>query len=194
MLPHLNRFLDILGNRNRTVFEAGCGIGRAYDSLLQRGFANYLGIDICQNSINEASRRHPEADFVHANLLSYDPCRVFDSAIATDLLLYFSPMDQVRALLKLQGAVDRSEGYDNNIAKPVLLRWAAGNNHFDYKSKKVSGLRVEGWVHLIDEQYLRQILYVAGFSPVYIEKEDTMLPDGRVIPYHVAIVEPLREA
>lgn len=192
--PHIERFLDVVADPQRSIFEAGCGIGRTYDVLRQRGFTNYLGIDICRSSIEEASARYPKAAFVHENLLSYAPPHIFDSAIATDIMQYFSPLNQVRALLGLRGILnplDQAAAPLVNPHRPMLLRWAAGNNTVDYKSKIIEGDTVEGWVFLVDEPYLRQLLYVTGFSPMYLEKEEITLTGGRVIPYHIAIAEAL---
>ena len=35
LIPHIDRFLGVLADPQRSIFEAGCGIGRAYDVLQQ---------------------------------------------------------------------------------------------------------------------------------------------------------------
>ena len=180
LVPHISRFLDLIPDQASSILDVGCGIGRTYDLLSSRGYTNYNGIDICQSSIEDALTRHPGVRFINESLLSYEPGRVFDSAIATDVLLYLSPLDQIRALLKMRSIIKPEV--------PVLIRWAAGNNNVEIKSKKVGNETVEGWVFLIDLPYLEQLLRVMGFDLDRYDLERVRLSDGRILPYHIAIV------
>ncbi len=150
--PQLRTFFDILADPQRAIVEFGCGIGRAADSLVSQGFRNYLGADVAEKVIEIARGRNTGLEFRVGNILTFNSQRHFDAAIVTDVLLYLSPFNQIRALLNLSDLLKRGA--------LVLLRWAPGRNEFLIKDKK-SGAR--GWVFLASEEYIKILLKISGF-------------------------------
>jgi SAM-dependent methyltransferase len=59
-----------LGRKPR-LLDVGCGYGGLLDRIIERGAGfEYAGIDICEDMIVEARRRHPDADFSLSDLFA----------------------------------------------------------------------------------------------------------------------------
>ena len=86
-----------MANTAKAIVEFGCGVGRAASILESRGFLNYTGIDVAERAIEMARQRLPGMEFRVGNILTYSSRRKFAAAIATDVLLYLSPEEQVKA-------------------------------------------------------------------------------------------------
>ncbi len=153
----ISMFLDILGNPEKAVIEFGCGIGRTADLLVDDGFHDYTGIDICEKVVQLARERLPGLEFLTNDILTYQSVRHFDAAIVTDVLLYLSPEQQLQALLNL-----------NSLLKPgapVMIRWAPGNNEVRINQpKEVDGEHLASWVFLASPEYIQNLLRVSGFT------------------------------
>lgn len=54
--PHIKTFADFSNYKNKRVLEIGCGIGSDGAEFAKHG-ANYIGIDISQNSLDIAKKR-----------------------------------------------------------------------------------------------------------------------------------------
>lgn len=169
--PHINAFLDKLANTIKSVIEFGCGIGRTASVLRARGFHNYTGVDVCEKAVAIARQRLPEMGFEVGNILTRRANKRFDAAIATDVLLYLSPEDQIRALLNVNKALKKEA--------QIILRWAPGENNVLIKSKTVGGEQIEGWVFLVTAEYIKELLRLTGFSLVQpIQREAVVINPG----------------
>jgi 2-polyprenyl-3-methyl-5-hydroxy-6-metoxy-1,4-benzoquinol methylase len=156
MDPHVNVLLNDLGNPERSVIEYGCGVGRVADVLKARGFQNYSGIDNAEIAVKLASDRLPGMEFSVGNILTYRPARKYDAAVAAEVLLYFSPEEQINALINLNKSL--------KMGAPLILRWLRGENVIDYDERIIRGEKVIGWTFLATKKYIKDILEVSGFS------------------------------
>ena len=127
-------------------------------------FTSYLGIDICDEAVYMAKGGHRGARFAKGDAVDFSSPERFDSAIATDVLLYLSPEDQIRALLNLREALHKEA--------PLFVRWAPGEN--TTQMTKIMGTKIEGWAFLPSKVYIKELFRVAGFTltePVRSEPE-----------------------
>ena len=69
-----------VGNlRNASLLDVGCGFGDYLDFLKQERIpVQYTGLDINASFVSEASHRHPEAEFILADIEDFPPGRRFD--------------------------------------------------------------------------------------------------------------------
>ena len=176
----LHKFMDRVGSAEKSVIEFGCGIGRAVPTLHSRGFTNYLGTDICARAVEMAQERLPGVSFMEADILDFRSKQKFDSVIATDVLLYLSPEDQIRALLNVR----------NSLAPdaPLLVRWAPGNDEID-ASKQIKGTDIRGWVFLASKEYVRSLLSITGFKLTddIVQEEALIDPEANRKPPYLKI-------
>jgi|GEM_PF-6981192 len=154
--PHVSELIRILGTPNKSIIEYGCGIGRTADLFFRSGFTDYLGIDIAERAIELATQRTGRASFHVGDILNYSAGTLFDAAVATDVLLYLSPEDQIRALINI--------GTSLVPGAFVLTRWAPGDELIGFKKKplKPSGF-IEGWVFHATPGYLRDLFITCGY-------------------------------
>jgi 2-polyprenyl-3-methyl-5-hydroxy-6-metoxy-1,4-benzoquinol methylase len=74
---------------NSSILEIGCGEGAVTDFLPPSQRANYVGVDISKEAIIIAkSKRSPPAKFVHAAAHRFQPSRMFDMVIFSEVLYY----------------------------------------------------------------------------------------------------------
>lgn len=67
---------DLAGKR---ILDFGCGKGDFYGFMKEKGISvNYCGIDINENLIDLAKRKHPEAEFISMDLEETEIGRRFD--------------------------------------------------------------------------------------------------------------------
>lgn len=73
----------------RRVVELGCGFGD-YTVKLQQVTGNILGIDVSKTAIQKARLRHPDVDFVAADILDFDVYRHFkpDCIVMAEITWY----------------------------------------------------------------------------------------------------------
>ena len=84
--PYHRRLSDVyqyLIAPGQRVLELGCGAG---DLLGACNPAVGLGIDFSSEMIGQATLRHPSLDFVHTDILEYEPDETFDVVIMSDLI------------------------------------------------------------------------------------------------------------
>ena len=89
------------GIRHRTpgsVLDAGCGTGRVAIELARHGVAT-LGVDADGSMIAEASRRAPELEWRHADLVGLALHRVFDVVVLAGNVPLFTPPGTQHALV-----------------------------------------------------------------------------------------------
>jgi SAM-dependent methyltransferase len=91
-LFRFERIAQVADLRGRSVLDLGCGLGDLYPFLRQRfGAVDYTGIDVVPEMVEKAAAAHPEARFLHRDVLvegiegTYDYvllCGVFNNDIA----------------------------------------------------------------------------------------------------------------
>jgi 2-polyprenyl-3-methyl-5-hydroxy-6-metoxy-1,4-benzoquinol methylase len=83
----------------RSVLDVGCGYGRVADCFTARGY-RYLGVDISEDAVQEARRRHPDAEFMAADLASWDTERRFDVVVVLYVFVHFVDESRWLSLLR----------------------------------------------------------------------------------------------
>jgi len=178
--PHVRDLLASVRDRNKSILDVGCGVGRLSDFVWVQGFRNYTGIDVSQDNILAAAIGLKGFQFEVADILDYRPGVVFNAAIVSDVLLYMYPPEQIKALINLQSIL--------NPGAPILVRWAPGNNKIEKKTGDIEGGEiVKGFAFLASEEYIRQIMGISGFSVISITTEAVPInvgtKDERIQPY-----------
>ena len=168
-------FLKNIVNPEKSIIEFGCGIGRTANVLKNKGYRNYLGIDVAMKAVVMAKNRLTDMEFRVGNVLTFTSSRKYDAAIATDVLLYLSPEDQINALINIGKCLKRGA--------PLIIRWAPAEegveNDVLIKEKVINDENVEGWVFLATEDYVEELLKISGFSLTKpIIKEEVIINPG----------------
>ena len=65
------------------VLELGCGAG---DLLAACEPAHGVGVDFSRNMLREAAQRYPGLEFIHSDVLKFEPSTAFDVVILSDLI------------------------------------------------------------------------------------------------------------
>lgn len=69
------------------LVDVGCGYGAFYDYLKSEQIdVDYLGIDVVEEMVNLARRKHAEQAFIHGDFLKYDGTLECDYAICNGIL------------------------------------------------------------------------------------------------------------
>lgn len=84
-LEAMDRALD--GLTLTAVLEAGCAEGH-FTERLSRSAASVTALDISAVAMARARERAPKAEFVEADLMSWEPGRTFDAIVLGDVLYY----------------------------------------------------------------------------------------------------------
>lgn len=172
--PHINKMINMLNDKTKWIIEFGCGIGRTADILRNNHYFNYLGIDIAPRAVELAGQIVPGMAFRTGDIVNFYPGRIFDAAIATDVLLYQSPEDQIRALLNM--------GRSLVPGAPLLTRWAPGKEWIGLKKREISQTEiVEGWVFHANAGYLEQLFKVAGFEIIQLPGYQRIHPESIIL-------------
>src|SRR5262245_15968709 len=76
-----------LVSRDSRILDVGCGYGRIFGKLIEKGFSRLVGIDVSAKMIERARELHPLIDFrVQANAeLAFDNAE-FDAVILLAVL------------------------------------------------------------------------------------------------------------
>lgn len=83
-----NLLNPLIPSGNQNVLDVGCGIGAYYD-LLKKKAKNYVGIDITENMVKLARKRHPEGDFRVGGVLNLpSPDESFDLVYCWSVLVH----------------------------------------------------------------------------------------------------------
>ena len=142
---------------NRAFLDVGCGTGRYSLEYARRGCAKVVGIDIAANMV-ETCRKRAESDgfsdrceFLHTDLLKYQPEELFDVCIGIGLFDYIK--DPLPVIAKMRVCVkDRAI-----ISFPRLWTWRA-------PVRKIR-LGMQGCdVYFFTRKRIETILNEAGFS------------------------------
>jgi SAM-dependent methyltransferase len=76
-----------------SVLDAGCGTGRVAAELARRGAA-VVGVDVDRSMLTEAARRHPELEWVEADLAGLSLGLAFDVVVLAGNVPLFCPPDR----------------------------------------------------------------------------------------------------
>lgn len=77
-----------LCTNNVNALDVGCGTGgRIIAVLLDAGF-QVTGIDVSQGMLEYARKRHPDSDFIHADICEWQPQEQYDVIIAWDSIFH----------------------------------------------------------------------------------------------------------
>ena len=84
------KVLSEIGDLSETsVCDIGCGFGDLYPYLLQKfKKVDFLGVDLGEKLIEEASRRYPEARFMVCDILQAPLNQTFDYVVCSGALNY----------------------------------------------------------------------------------------------------------
>jgi len=97
---HNQALVDFMvsANKNTTILDVGCGEGLLLDYLGRWGYQKYLGIDISDVALRNASKRaNSKTSFVSGLAESFVPNGQFDSIIFDECLYCFAdPMQVIR--------------------------------------------------------------------------------------------------
>ena len=95
------RFLQ----QKRFALDVGCGCnGRLIDLLQEQGFV-VEGVDISQQMIDLARKRHPTVQFHHADICQWEPPRKYDFITGWDSIWHVPLESQAHVLQKLCDAL-----------------------------------------------------------------------------------------
>lgn len=155
----------------KKILDIGCGFGDFSQYLSSLGYAyEYCGIDIVENLIHEAEKRHPQNKFILGDFLEYDFQDTFDFAVASGIFNR-----------KFNGKLSNYEFIEQSMEKALgLVREGIG---FDFLSDKVD-YKYEHTFHSnpseilnIAYKYSRNIILRNDYMPfefsLFIFKDDT---------------------
>jgi len=88
-----------------SALDVGCGSGgRMIAVLLNAGF-QVTGIDVSEVMLECARKRHPDAEFIHADICEWEPRQRYDAIIAWDSIFHVPYAAQGAVVARLCDAV-----------------------------------------------------------------------------------------
>ena len=105
--PDINFLLEYI-NKDNQVLDLGCGNGRLYEFIREKG-AQYCGLDYSDNLVTEARKKYLEAKFLIGNILDFNTEQKFDAVISVSVLNHFprelqsEVIQRIKKLLKPGG-------------------------------------------------------------------------------------------
>jgi SAM-dependent methyltransferase len=148
---------------NRTFLDVGCGTGRYSLELARRNARRIVGIDISENMIEVCRRRAQEehlssrTDFIHSDLLEYDPAEPVDTCIGIGLFDYIK--DPLPVLIKMRRCSRRSV----ILSFPRVWTWRA-----PVRKARLALRHCD--VYFYSLRRIRALLDSAGFGRIEHEK------------------------
>lgn len=122
------------------ILDMGCGVGIA-DSFLKTSFPNIVGLDVSEESLQEARRRNPELQYLHYDGESVPTVdSAFDVVFAMCVVHHVpsknwpSFFENCRNLLRPGGLLAI---YEHNPWNPVTL-WVVSRCEFDRDAELIS--------------------------------------------------------
>jgi SAM-dependent methyltransferase len=84
------------------VLDLGCGNGRLYQYLTSDVSLkiDYTGLDFCQSFLSIAKKRYPQADFIEADISSFDLDKRFDAIVSVAAFHHLPSRNMRRQCLK----------------------------------------------------------------------------------------------
>ncbi len=127
--PYYRRLLELAPRGVESLLDLGCAEGDFTAALARHtGAKRVLGVDISPSAVRRARRRHPEHEFVQADLIHLRRDERFDLILASQNLYYFTPAERARVLTNLE-AMLAPEGR-------ALLAWWTGARR-GYQEEKI---------------------------------------------------------
>jgi len=103
-LTFIRRAIHLSANR-RKALDVGCGSGgRVITALIGAGY-QVVGIDVSARMLRLARRRHPDSQFIHADICEWLPPEQYDVIIAWDSIFHAPYTEQRRVVGKLCDAL-----------------------------------------------------------------------------------------
>jgi 2-polyprenyl-3-methyl-5-hydroxy-6-metoxy-1,4-benzoquinol methylase len=92
----LNYSKHLPESKSARILDFGCGTGRVLNYLSQKGYTNFLGVDMDKSALNGVPA-HLQKNTQHINSLEefLSNCGTFDLIIAKDVIYYFPRHDLV---------------------------------------------------------------------------------------------------
>ena len=103
------------------VLDLGCGFGSLAKDLLERGAANYTGVDASRKMISfaQALLNDERATFVRADITQWEyPTARYDLAVSCSVLHYIADVEEV--LLKINGSLKPGGTLILSVEHPLL--------------------------------------------------------------------------
>jgi ubiquinone/menaquinone biosynthesis C-methylase UbiE len=182
--PDAKFLLDYIKDGD-SVLDLGCGNGRAFREIKERG-AQYIGVDFSEELIKEAKDIHSEADFRVANALQLPFVDEYFDKIYCFAVLHHIPskqlrqefMEEARRVLKPGGTLILTvwDLWSNSRAKKILF-WnrlkklffasSLGWNDVFYLWKDAEGkILVKRYVHMFKKRELIRLAKRSDFEIV----------------------------
>ncbi|GAB5481471.1 MAG: hypothetical protein Pars92KO_12280 [Parasphingorhabdus sp.] len=81
-----------------SALDVGCGAGGRFIRILQSNGYKVTGLDVSKEMIRLASQNHPEEDFIHQDINSWETSKKFDFIVAWDSIFHL-PLDMQKPVL-----------------------------------------------------------------------------------------------
>ncbi len=91
-LAHYSIILGYIRNLKTggSILDIGCGKGILQERLALYGYSKYVGIDISDNAIRQAScKANDKTTFIASDATRYSPTEAFDAIVFNEVLYYF---------------------------------------------------------------------------------------------------------
>ena len=94
-------------DKRGTTLDVGCGgNGRIIDLLLEEGFSPE-GLDVSDEMIDRARKRHPHVTFYHYDICSWQPVRGYDFITAWDSIWHVPLENHESVLIKILSSLNQ---------------------------------------------------------------------------------------
>ena len=103
-IDFVRKALALCANKG-SALDVGCGSGgRVITTLLEAGF-QVIGIDVSEAQLTFARKRHPNSDFIFADICQWQIEEQYDVVIAWDSIFHVPYSEQGRVVRKLCNAL-----------------------------------------------------------------------------------------
>lgn len=85
-------------SEGETALDVGCGAGGRFVRILQSKGFQITGLDVSKEMIRLASHNHPQEDFIHQDICSWETSRKFDFIVAWDSIFHL-PLDMQKPVV-----------------------------------------------------------------------------------------------
>lgn len=83
------------------ALDVGCGVGGRFVRILQSKGYKITGLDVSKEMIRLASLNHPQEDFIHQDICSWETSKTFDLIVAWDSIFHLPLNMQKPVVTKL---------------------------------------------------------------------------------------------
>ncbi len=103
-LAYVRRTILFAANRGKAL-DVGCGSGGRIIDTLTDASLQVVGLDVSETMLRLARKRHPGAQFIHADICTWQPPETYDVVIAWDSTFHVPKTEQGHVVAKLCDAV-----------------------------------------------------------------------------------------